>query len=368
MNTIDTRQPGAEPYFSICVPQYNRTPHLIESILWISRQSMRDVEICISDDRSTDGLQSELLSALHACGLPFVYLLQERNQRYDGNLRSAVDLSRGRFCILLGNDDRFNSVDELQLLRAEIEAHEKVGVVITNYVEIASGHLMRRIPETANRGAGPAVAAHNFRHYSFVSGIVLHGGQARALSTSKWDGSEMYQMYLGSSIIAQGYSLLGVSRAVIAKDIQIPGEVVDSYSRKPVLNPCPIIERKHTFHLLAPLTTDAIRPYCTDPELATLGEKIIRQVLLYTYPFWILEFRRVQSWKYAAGICLGMRPRNSVTQSTLSRAGMLRIRLLYGLTTIAGLLAPIWIFDRLQPLLYRIAKRQSGPNQAAKSP
>src|SRR5256885_8105213 len=47
----------------------------------------------------------------------------------------------------------------------------------------------------------------------------------------------------------------------ILKDIQIEAEQVDSYSLRPRLNPCPIIERKHTFHFLGRLVIDAIEPY-----------------------------------------------------------------------------------------------------------
>src|SRR5439155_10593488 len=133
-----------------------------------------------------------------------------------------------------------------------------VGAVITNFEEFASAKKIRRMHRTGILGAGPWVAADNYRNASFVSGIILNGNRARELATAKWDGSEMYQMYLMCRIVADGGILLGIDRVVVRKDIQIPGEQVDSYARNPRLRPCPLIERRHTFHLLGRLVADAI--------------------------------------------------------------------------------------------------------------
>ena len=127
------------PYFSICIPQYNRTSFLIEAVRALGRQTFRDFEICISDDRSTDGREQDLLAALRATGLPFVYRKREENGRYDANLRAAIDMSHGRYCYLLGNDDAPASSDELQLLHDDIEREGEVGVVIPNLKETPPG-------------------------------------------------------------------------------------------------------------------------------------------------------------------------------------------------------------------------------------
>src|SRR6187551_2787372 len=96
---------AASPFFSICVPQYNRTSFLIAACRSIAEQEFRDFELCISDDRSTDGRAGELIEYLRGSGIPFVWELQDRNRRYDGNLRGALALARGEYCFLLGNDD-----------------------------------------------------------------------------------------------------------------------------------------------------------------------------------------------------------------------------------------------------------------------
>ena len=50
----------ARPYFSICIPQHNRTSFLIEALRTLDRQTFRDFEVCISDDASTDGREADL--------------------------------------------------------------------------------------------------------------------------------------------------------------------------------------------------------------------------------------------------------------------------------------------------------------------
>src|SRR5438067_1718958 len=102
------------PYFSICIPQYNRTSFLIEACRSLATQTFRDFEICISDDCSTDGRESELLEFLEGIGLSFVYSRQPENRRYDANLRASIELASGNFCFLLGNDDALASASTLE--------------------------------------------------------------------------------------------------------------------------------------------------------------------------------------------------------------------------------------------------------------
>ena len=52
---------------------------------------------------------------------------------------------------------------------------------------------------------------------------------AQKNATDKWDGSEMYQMFIGTRIIAQGGRLLGLADITVGKNVQVPGEEVDSY-------------------------------------------------------------------------------------------------------------------------------------------
>src|SRR6266852_7485311 len=106
----------ADPYFSICIPQYSRTSFLMQACERLAEQSWKDFEICISDDCSPDQRQTELQTFLKKLGLRFVFQQQQKNLRYDGNLRAALSLASGKFCLLMGNDDQLAHVHVLRNL------------------------------------------------------------------------------------------------------------------------------------------------------------------------------------------------------------------------------------------------------------
>jgi len=348
------------PFFSICIPQYNRTSFLLEACRSLAEQTFRDFEVCISDDRSTDGGEPDLLAYLEQSSLSFAYQQRETNGRYDANLRTSLSLARGKYCFLLGNDDSLASPTTLEELAAEIQRLGPAGVVMTNYEDFATGAAVERVRRTEIVGSGPAVAAASFRNFSFVSGVVLERESVQLHATNRWDGSEMYQMYLGCRIIAEGGRLLNIRRVTIRKDIQLPDQRVDSYALKPRIARCPVEERRLPMVQIGRLVVDAIAPY---PAPRRLTEKVVAQLLLFTYPFWIVEYRRIQSSRYALGVCLGMRPRNLLQNVPISWAAKLRLRMLYAAVTLGGLLVPIKAFQAMQARLYSLAKSRTARGQ-----
>ncbi|MDP9159521.1 MAG: glycosyltransferase [Acidobacteriota bacterium] len=343
------------PFFSVCIPQYNRTSFLIEALTALAGQTFKNFEVCISDDCSSDGRQTELEQALREFGMPYVFRRQPRNLRYDGNLRTAIGLASGTYCLLMGNDDRLAEPETLERLNSLIIKEENIGVVITNYLDQTTQEIYRRVRATRIVGFGPLIAERNFRNFSFVSGIILRRDRAVAHATTKWDGAEMYQMYVGSRIIAEGYALMEVEDVSVVQGIQIPGQTVDSYAAKPRLYPCPIQERKTPLTQMGRLVIDAIRPYSTK-GVSALGVSIFFQIFAFPYAFWLLEYRRVQSWNYSFGICLGMRPRNVLANTSLHWPHSLFLRSFYLIVTFAGLIMPLRLFDFLRSRFYAFAK------------
>lgn len=352
------RRAAQPPQFSICIPQFNRTSFLIQACQSIEAQQNSTVEVCISDDRSTDGREPELLHYLESSGLSYVYQRQSENQRYDGNLRNAIALARGEWCLLLGNDDALARSDTLQNIASGLAPYPAAHVALTNYEQYDSGAVYVRVRET-RLGAGPAAAVKLFRNFSFVSGVLIRRESAQRHATTRWDGGEMYQMFLSCRTIAAGHECIGLPLVAIRKDIAIPGEEVDSYARRAVLNPCPIIARPINVVGIAPLVAAAIAPHASHAQQLRLNQSTARQLFLFTYPFWLFEYRRIQSWRYAAGIALAMRPDRSLAAVPLSRLGQAVTTLLYAAVTVAGLLLPIGLFDRTRGWLYRLAKRST---------
>jgi glycosyltransferase involved in cell wall biosynthesis len=328
---------------------------LIEALRTITDQTFRDFEVCIADDRSTDGRSHEIVEYLQESGLSFAYQQNVKNLRYDGNLRAAIGLASGEYCFLMGNDDALASPNVLARLRELLLQHPEVGLLVPNFADFVGGRVTRRVRGTGVLGRGVEVATSRFRNLSFVSGLVFRTDLAKAHATDKWDGSEMYQMYLGSRIIAEGHELLALDEVVVLKDILLAGESVDSYANRPRLSSSAIVERRLPLVQLGQLVDDAIRPHA-GRRAPVLAAKIFLQILMFPYPFWIIEYRRVQSWRFAAGICLGMRPRNllaGVRFNPLHKAFLCSV---YLFVTCVGLLTPIAAFDYCRPHLYAISK------------
>jgi glycosyltransferase involved in cell wall biosynthesis len=343
---VDARENAPSPYFSICIPQYNRTPFLLAGLRALAVQSFRTFEICISDDGSTDGRGAELLAALVDLEQPFVYAVQDFNAGYDSNLRSSIALSRGRYCVLMGNDDALAAASTLQLIHDSIEAHRDAGVVLGNHADMSSGVVTRNFADSCELGRGPRAAVKLFRRFAFVSGVTLDGPRARDLATSRWDGGEMYQMYLGCRILAEGKVALGLHTVLVSKDIVVEDEMVDSYARRPREPRWPIRERPLPLNRLGALVVNAVADHFPECDRQAVIVSVFFQILMYTYVYWLFEYRRVQSWSYAAGVCLAMRPARLLAEVRVGPLTRLRTTLLYVLVSVAGLTIPLGVFLR----------------------
>ncbi len=344
----------ARPFFSICIPQHNRTSFLIGVCESLAAQRFDGFEVCISDDCSTDGREEELLGWLRASPLSYVYQRRERNGRYDANLRSAIALAGGDYCFLLGNDDVLKTPEVLETLHAQMRGVE-AAVVFTNFEDYRTGALSRRVRRTAVMGRGPAVAAGCFRKFSFVSGIVLHRTSAQAASATRWDGSEMYQMYIGCRLIATGGTLFESDLVTVRRDLQLAGESVDNYARRDRVTIQGIPEQRIPLVQVARLVIAAI-----EPSLGTRRFRPLMAVLLqyfgFLYPFWLLEYRRVQSWRFAAGIARAMRPGRTLAGVALSSRERVVAQLAYGAATLVGFGLPVALMDRLHRPARRVAR------------
>lgn len=342
------------PFFSICIPQYNRTSFLLRTLLSIADQKFKDFEVCISDDCSTDGREQEISDFLEKSRFDYVYSRQTVNRRYDANLRSSIELAQGKFCFLLGNDDALASPNTLANIHRLLESSD-TAVAITNFKHDSTGQTVRRVTSGVF-DAGAETALAHFRNFSFVSGVILRREPAQALSTTRWDGSEMYQMYLGCRMIAEGGKLLEIGEAEIREGVRIPGEKVDIYSASPRLKPCPIRVRHLTLGRIGPLVIDATQAGNSRLSRSATIWRVYSQLYFFTYPFWIIEYRRVQSWKYAMGICLGLSPK--YTTQGVQTGLLMRILLtfVYCGTALVGLFIPNTVFQKLLGPLYRLAK------------
>lgn len=348
------------PLFSICIPHYGnygRTDYLLAAFESFAVQSFRDFEVCVSDDASPDGRQSEIADSLQRLGLQHVVKTRMVNGRYDVNLRTAIDLARGQYCILMGNDDALKDERTLQRL-ADVLGHErKYGVLISDFEDFTSGKRGNRILSTRDFPGTPETAARRFRNFAFVSGIIFDRDAAQTLATEHWDGSEMYQMWIGCRLISTGHRLIELAEPIVRKDIAIGSQTrTGSYAWRPKVSPCPIVTRPLPFNDIGRVVCDAIAPTVPEQKARNLCFSVFYQLFTITYPFWLFEYRRVQSWRYAAGIALGMRPKRSMRDVSLGTIRRSAILILFTAATTLGLTVPSKLFQGIRPILYRFAK------------
>lgn len=99
----------AEPLISICVPTHHgrrdALAELIRCVVGQARDLPGQVEICVSDNASSDGTVELIGELSRDCPCPLLYHRQPHDTGLARNLVAAVGLARGRYCWLLGSDD-----------------------------------------------------------------------------------------------------------------------------------------------------------------------------------------------------------------------------------------------------------------------
>lgn len=343
--------------FSICIPQYNRTSFLLEALATLQTQSFTDFEVCISDDASTDGRADELLRFLSSSSLKWQYVVQPVSLRYDGNLRATIALARGQYCLLHGNDDCLVDSTALERLQQKLARADLPEVAVCNYQDWTTGAITRRVQDDSTLPGGVETAISSFRNIAFVTGVVFKTSAAQAEATARWDGSEMYQMYLLARIVGAGGRLLQTTDSLVRKDIQIVGDQVDSYRKNTEPEHCSLRERKLPLVLITRLMFDGLQAFIQPSNRTIVVEKLVLQLYLFTYPYWLVEYRRVKSFCFAFGLLRAMRPQRVYGDLDVSLGTQIKLRCAYVCLGTFGLLTPIRVFTFLQPRLYRIAKK-----------
>jgi hypothetical protein len=287
----------------------------------------------------------------------FTFKRSETNLKYDQNLRKAISLSSGRYVLLMGNDDALADSNVLAYVASRLQDVPAVVAAVTNYLELGSGVVYRRITQDGVLGSGPQCAAVTFRQYAFVSGVIFHGPMARDAACAEVDGSEMYQMYVGTRLVSSGGSVLGIRQVCIHKDIQILGERVDSYKARPKEQGWPVQMRPLPLGRIIHTVWTGAASSVGREEARRVAASVAKQLYLFTYPFWMIEYRRVQSLGYALGVYLALRPSETCKHVPISTFNRVLSWTLYLSCGFCAAMTPIDVFDRLRLRLYQLAKQ-----------
>ena len=93
------------PLATICIPTFQRLGYLKEAVAAAQAQTLRNIEVLISDDGNSAELRHWSESAVRAD--PRVrYRRNEKNLGLGGNWNACVSVARGEWLVIQGDDDR----------------------------------------------------------------------------------------------------------------------------------------------------------------------------------------------------------------------------------------------------------------------
>ncbi len=194
--------------FSICIPAFNRPRELSDLLKSIASEPPGDWEIVVSEDCSPRG--AEIADVVRQFAqehelLNVRFFTTPANLGYDGNLRFLVDHAEGRYCVFMGDDDLWCS-GALRELSNVIDVNTDVGVILRAWqtISIDTGEVLdvhRYFSGDRLFKPGPKTVAAFFRRSVFISGLTIRTDAARAIGTSEFDGTLLYQLHLAGNIL-----------------------------------------------------------------------------------------------------------------------------------------------------------------------
>jgi glycosyltransferase involved in cell wall biosynthesis len=153
-----------QPKVSVIIPTFNRCDLVCETIDSVLGQTLRDFEIVVVDDGSTDGTQEVLLSRF---GQRIKYAYQENRGRSAARNRGILE-SSGEYVLFLDSDDLLLS-QSLELLSSYLDAHAEVGVVYADgYYCDEDGQNIAQISETR-----PPLRGENMLEALVLSNVIV---------------------------------------------------------------------------------------------------------------------------------------------------------------------------------------------------
>jgi len=194
---------------SICIPAYNRAIYLAPLLQSIFDQGSSDFEIVIAEDCSPERDQITGVVEQFEAEFPGIirYELNNENFGYDGNIRRLFELSRGEYCLFLGNDDLL-APNALHTLTEILDRVSDCGVIVRTYATFEKSpteykQIFRYFPDELVIPPGAQAIAIGYRRSVVIPGMVLHRESALSVSTDQFDGTLLYQLYLVGMILAK---------------------------------------------------------------------------------------------------------------------------------------------------------------------
>ncbi len=122
------------PLVSIVLPTYNRAYLLKRSIETCLSQTLKDIELIVVNDCSTDNTK-EIVEAFAARDKRVHLITNEKNLKIPGSLNKGFDNAKGKY-FTWTSDDNFYAQNALEVLSQTLETNTWADLVYANYNEI----------------------------------------------------------------------------------------------------------------------------------------------------------------------------------------------------------------------------------------
>ncbi len=129
------------PTVTVCIPTFRRLNYLKEAVAAALAQTLREVEVLISDDGTSEELRRWSEAAAQADSR-VRYRRNETNLGLGGNCNECVSAARGQWLVIQGDDDRLLPSFCEQLLR--VAASDSVVLFSNHYVIDEHGNRLEK--------------------------------------------------------------------------------------------------------------------------------------------------------------------------------------------------------------------------------
>lgn len=233
-------------------------------------------------------------------------------------------------------------------------------IAFVNHFEYSDKSVIsRRAQNTQVIGKGPFIAAFIFRSFSFVGGIAIKRDEFRKYNTNLYDGTVYFQMYLGARIISAGGYVASIDELMIAKDVTISGQRGNSYLDF-------LADKNKTIHKesggldqVGRVGCEAILPYVSNFQKQDIIKSVYGQLLKFTYPFWLYDYRKNRVYKASINLAIGCFPTNLVKIPKLTFMTWAYLFFHYFISTVGGLFIPTSIVTKFKGYFFLKSKSLS---------
>lgn len=211
---------GSKPILTVAIPTWNRARYLALNLSQWRKEAathgLANVEILVSDNASTDETPAVVAEARHA-GLQLTSIRNPENIGSDANIAQCFEMAKGRYVLLLGDDDVLVDgtlaalLSHLESGRYGVVCLKPYGYVSDFEAEYPGGDGAYRVFDDP----GPYLAA--IRQYvTLISACVINKEILGTLDARAFIGGNLVQVHLALKAAIAAPENLFITRYSVA--------------------------------------------------------------------------------------------------------------------------------------------------------